>query len=347
VIDYIPKKLIKKEDLNLWQYDKILDKYPYVKRYLGNIFNEWIENLANPFETDWITALYKDELQFLELQKTTIEPTEIIRKINSVSAEISGYRYLKKRGYKNIEKIYEYGDWKYDNGIMSVKHKESIMNSYIYVENIIKGLAYIQENDIIRKYNSIFLKNSEGLGYKELKLLYEYLRKHLIENLIESDKILIDYPDYYRKELNFSYNNYNAKLYINSRTAHIQIYISLNKEKSIELEFNSEKPPNIPDISTIMSILTDKNAYFRGEKREIKLYKYITEIIKKECNKKRKPNILWICIDLSPIDAEKINDKCEQIKFLEIINKDHCIKTVLSFNVYPSFGKAITILESQ
>lgn len=360
----LPEKFVKRDTLNSWIIYKILGKYPLVKNYLGEIFSVWIENLSNPFEIPWIRYLYKDRLDFLEknlkqleskissvniknlfeeLPKRVKEPIGIVKKINSLAGEICVYGYLKeKKGFKTIEKIEPYGDWKCDGEfIVSVKRKESISASYENVENIVTSLAYIEENEIVRKYNKISLSGLDTLGYKQLNKVYKYLRNYLVKDLQELDKeletgIILD------KTKAVSTNKKDdLKLEINCNQKNlypIQFTLTLTPTKRVEIYFD-----NRFSALNIIAFPTDKDSFFNGEK--IKVKEYIEQKIE-EINKKQiKPDILWIDISLHPRYEETIKRKSEQEYFQDITNskKYAKFKTILSFTTM--FGEEPVILE--
>lgn len=358
----LPNKLVKRDTLNSWISDEISGKYPLVKNYLGEIFSACIENLSNPFEIPWIRNLYKDKLKFLEknlkqlerkissvnikklfdeLPKKAKEPIGIVKKINSLAGEICVYGYLKeKMGFKTIKKIELDGDWKCDGEfIVSVKRKESISSSYENVENIVTSLAYIEENEIVRKYNRISLGKWDKLGDKHLNIIYKYLRDDLIKDLVESDNRLVS-SKYWENTKSVPIDEeYALKVEISGNSENIypiQIIYSINNKKNVFMNFGNE--PSLNVIATT----TDKDSYFNGDKIELK--SYIICKIKDVCKKTKKPDIFWIDILLHPRYEEIIKSESEQEFFKQIIKGYNCIKTVLSFT--PRFGEKSIILES-
>ena len=358
----LPEKFVKRDTLNSWISDKILGKYPLVKNYLGERFSLWIKNLANPFEIPWIRYLYKDRLDFLEknlkqleskitsanienlfeeLPKRAKEPLGIVKKINSLAGEICVYGYLKReKGFNKVEKINMYGDLRCNGEfIVSVKRKESITAPYENVENIIASLAYIEENEIVRKYNKIFLGKLDKLGYKHLNTIYKYLRNHLIKDLVESNKKLESSKSWTKTKSVSIDDEYDLQLEIHGYPGNIyqiQIFLSLNNAKNVVMNFGREP------FLKVMVTSTDKDNYFNGDKIELK--RYIICKIKDVCKKAIKPDILWIDILLHPRYEEIIKRKSEQEYFRDIIKGCACIKTVLSFT--PRFGEKPVILES-
>lgn len=361
----LPEKFVKKEELNsLFDY-KYLDSYPLINQYLGEKIKAWIENLANPFEIRWIRDLFNGKLNSLEekfknlenkmtssnlkqmLQELPInskEPVEFVRKIKSIAGEINIYEHLKgEKGFETVEKISQTGDFKCNDEItVSVKRKESIVAPYEYVENIIKALAYVEENEIIRKYNKISLNKLDKLGYRHLNLIYKYLRNYLLKDLIESDKKLKN-GTYCDETKSISiYNNYDLKLEISrdpGSSYQIEITLYLDNTKNVEIKFDSRF-----SSLNIFGFTTDKDAFFEGEKIEIK--EYIEDKIDEVCRKEKKPDILWIDVLLHPCYEKTIKSIAEQIYFKDIINSKKYVefKTILSFTTI--FGEEPVILES-
>jgi len=296
MINSLPKKFVKRKELNLWMYDKILDKYPLVKNYLRGKFKSWVKNVTNPFEIPWIMSLYKGKLDFLEgnlknlekkmtssnikhfLEELPIkskEPIEFVRKIKSIGGEINIYGYLKgKKGFKTVEKISQNGDFKCDDKIIvSVKRKESIYAPYEYVENIIKALTYVEENEIIRKYNKISLSELDKLCYANSNLIYKYLRNYLVQDLQESDKKIMNDECWNETKLCSIDVKHTLKLEINvnpKSSYQIEIMLYLDNTKNVEIKFNSIFPS-----SNLFGFSTDKDAFFEGEKIEVQAKKYL------------------------------------------------------------------------
>ena len=371
MINSLPEKFVKREDLNLWVYDKILDKYPLVKNYLRGKFKSWVKNVTNPFEIPWIMSLYKEKLDSLEenlknlerkmtssnikqfLEELSIkskEPVEFARKIKSIAGEINIYGYLKgAKGFETVEKISQNGDLKCDDKIIvSVKRKESISAPYEYVENIIKALAYVEENEIIRKYNKISLSKLDKLGYRHLNLIYKYLRNYLVRNLQELDKKIMNGECWNETKLCSIDEKHTLKLEINvdpGSSYQIEITLYLDNTKNVEIKFESRF------LSlNIFGFSTDKDAFFEGEKIEVEVKEYIKKYIKDKIDevfaKERKPDILWIDVLLHPRYEEAIKQKSEQAYFRSIINsvKYAEFETILSFT--SRFGAESVILET-
>ena len=362
----LPKKFVKRDDLNSWYRDGTLSKYPLVDHYLGKWLQYWIKHLSNPFEIYWIRLLYENKIDYLEdIQKHLEEnigrndmkelfceifegvkdPIEISRKIGSISTEMRIYKYIREKyNCKNIKKIHKIGDWNCDNKIISVKGKEPISTPYENVENIILSLAYIEENRIIRQYNEIDLKNFEGLGYKDLNSIYYYIRKELISDLIESDNKLKLNNGYFSEEKEIN-NNIILKIDVNINKkyrAPIQFSINFNNQKSINIQFR--KGNYVKGYDIISTGYGAFSCYRNGQ--EIKLDKYVIGKINEICDndKKPKPDILWIDIELHPSFVSTIKTKIAQEHFRDIINRSSCVKTILSFyNIYDSNDKTIIL----
>ncbi len=373
MINSLPEKFVKGVKLNSWFDNRSLDSYPLVNRYLGEKIKTWVKNLANPFEIPWIRALYKGKLNFLEknledlkrkitstnLQKCfeelplgakNLDPIEIVKKIKSIKGEICICGYLKgKKGFKKVEKIKQYGDWKCDDEIIvSVKRKESISAPYEYVENIIKALAYIEENEIVRKYTMLSLNKLEKLKYEYLNMIYKYLRNYLVRDLQESDKKIMN-GVCCNETKSFSIDRKHTlklEIGVNPEASYpIELILLVNKTKNVKIYFSSEPFFNRLSLNTIT---TDKDAFFDGKKIESKEYikEYIEEKIEGVCKQEIKPNILWIDILLHPCYEKTIKSIAEQIYFKDIINSKKYVefKTILSFT--SRFGAESVILET-
>ena len=356
MIDSLPEKFIRGEELNSWFDNKSLDSYPLVNQYLGEKVKTWIKNLANPFEIPWIRALYKGKLNFLEknlkdlkrkitstnlkkcfeelpLGAKDLNPIEIVKKIKSIKGEICICGYLKgKKGFKKVEKIKQYGDWKCDDKIVvSAKRKESISAPYEYVESIIKALAYIEENEIVRKYNKISLSKLDRLGYRQLNLIYKYLRNYLVQDFQELDKKIMN-GMCWNATKSFSIDREHSlklEISLNPGVSYpVQLMFFVNRNQNVEINFRNEPLLNKLQLNTTT---TDKDAFFDGEKIEIK--EYIEEKIDEVCGKEKRPDILWIDVLLHPRYEETIKRISEQNYFRNIINSERCleVKTILSF----------------
>jgi len=367
VIGLLPEKFVKRAKLNSWFDNKSLDRYPLVNYYLGEKLKAWIKNLANPFEIPWIMSLYKGKLNFLEnnlkdleskitspnlkkcfeelpLGAQDFDPIEMVKKIKSIKGEICICGYLKaKKGFKKVEKIKQYGDWKCDDKVVvSAKRKESISAPYEYVESVIKALAYVEENEIIRKYNKISLSKLDKLCYANSNLIYKYLRNYLVRDLQESDEKVMNGESWNETKTCSIDEKHTLKLEINvdsGSSYQIEITLYLDNTKNVEIKFGSRF-----SSSNIFGFITDKDAFFEGEKIEIK--EYIENKIDEVCRKEKKPDILWIDVSLHPRYEETIKKESEQAYFRNIINSKENVefKTILSFTIV--FGEKPVILET-
>lgn len=79
---------------------------------------------------------------FYELESQEGGTEEILKKLESLIFEICTGLKLKKRGFKNLEKINKYGDWKAEESIISVKSILDLDFNFQIIDNVLRGLIY-------------------------------------------------------------------------------------------------------------------------------------------------------------------------------------------------------------
>lgn len=370
----LPKTTIKKDEINIWksEYDKILSqsKYYLVKKYLYNSFKKFIEKSNNPFEIPWIRDLHDNSLSWLneflsqinmpetemeevlnELEKENHkDPIKYIRKINSISGELIVYNELKKEGNNNIHKIHEFGDWKVDGKIYSVKDCESITTKYGYVEDVICGLVYTEGNEILRNYTSVRISNIDNFSDNDLYSLLNYFRYKLINRLIEGDKKLaygFFYPDNEPEEIRINNKN-TIKLQMygippGTKPAPYNLSVSLVLDNNKRLSISFRKSP-----FPLIHLFTEHDTFGVGskwKKEDIEGLKHkISGKIKDTCRKEYLPDVLWINIFLHCEFYETYNKDDVIEEFRKLINKEKCFKTKVLFIPTPKFSEYKTIM---
>lgn len=213
MIDLIPSCLIKKDSINDWNsYSKNIDKFPYVKKYLEPLLIRCIENTNNPLAIGWVVSLLRGTLDglektlrkleddlgednlrgvFRELEKSKASDADQINvKIDSLWGEISVFNSLKKR-YSLVEKLDEIGDWLCDGStILSVKTKLDLDLNYELIENSIKSLYFLEENDDMIRYNTISLMRPIHIDHAFREKIIWFIENHLSDSIIRSDKLM-------------------------------------------------------------------------------------------------------------------------------------------------------------
>lgn len=206
MLDIMPQKLIRKNDLNNWgRYSDNISNY--VKKYLQDTLKYWIEHINNPLSIRWVLELFEGEIDYLdktlkeleekinendlkdlikELPKKTKYPSEITKKILSLNGELYALNELSQK-YKNIKRIYSVGDWECDDTIFSIKSILDLDFNYQVMENHIRSLFFIEENNTLRNYDYILLQAQENIDDKFREKIISFLEVELINLLIKCD----------------------------------------------------------------------------------------------------------------------------------------------------------------
>lgn len=272
MIDIMPQKLISKNDLNNWSYySNNIGSLIYVKKYLQDVLKYWVENIGKPLSIPWVLDLFEGKLDWLdkklgkleerlkednleklleELQRT--KPSdEANKKIFSLEGEIFVFRELSKK-YKNIKKIEEDGDWEYNNTIGSVKSKLCLDFNYRLIENTLRGLFFIKENDVLRNYNYIRLGDRKNIGDKFRQKIICFLEEDL-NDLLSSLR-----PNYILEEMRLRRDYYDDKQSKDLGYLLVNIYECGNsKDKGIEIIIKEDRPGE-PELNHKIEIILEK-----------------------------------------------------------------------------------------
>ncbi len=220
MIDLLRGCLIKKDSINEWDsYPKNIDKFPYVKKYLEPLLRKWIKSTSNPLAIEWVVLLLtggmerseeafkglednlgednlRKVLNELENSKKSIkskkeDADQISIKIASLWGEILVYSSLKER-YGFVEKMEKTGDWLCNGSIIiSVKTKLDLDLNYELIENSIRSLFYLKENDAIgRRYSIVSLMRPVNIDHAFRQKINWFIEKHLSDSIIRSDKLM-------------------------------------------------------------------------------------------------------------------------------------------------------------
>lgn len=355
MLDLMPKRYIKHSEINNWNmYADGLNEFPYVKKYTEEIFKKWIANLQNPLANRWIkklftknldifdTRLYEIENQigeknllafFEELYCENSESEKLYTKIDSIWGEILAFSEIAKVGYKSIEKIPRIGDIERDNSIFSVKTILDLDVNYQIIEETIRGISFIEENAIIRKYNYVKFSDGENIDYDFLSSISDFINHSLVDTLDyltkqkdqEYIKIEIFKSMFYK--IHNTQSLLEAKIYshfTNDISYIIELsekrYQSKNKNHRIKFQFTDD----LKQQKNFYYVSYDTNTYFEGnEISKIFLKNRITEKINEFDRSfvnvlKEKKFIGWINISIHPQHENfVINNKQ---KFKSIIN---------------------------
>lgn len=323
---------IKRNQINKWfgNYDIILSKpeNQFVKRFLGKYLKKFVKNVDNPYEIPWIRGLKEEriswvdefikefrektkipdrdiEKMFRELEGNYTDAVDIIRKIYSLSGEITALEHLVDIGYTGIKRIRKVGDWRTGRGERtSVKTLESIESKYEYFENVRKGLLCIEENEILRKYKGPIMKNFIDVDYKGMNVILKFMREYLCGILEKTEKLLR------KKNQNIPYENImdvvpkegsSIEVVINGLKKKQNKY-SINIEfclgdKNPELKFESSDKPYMY-ISSIKDIDTKMASKTWGKEDKSRLIEKIKRKIDREYEREDVPEVIWISVIL-------------------------------------------------
>lgn len=364
MIDLMPKKLISINNINDW--NKYLDNFKnlnYLKKYLKDSFRVWVENCKNPLSIPWISYLLEDNLEkqennFKKLENflgknnfdnliselvndKTKNPHAISKKIESLFGEIFAFSEIIKK-YKNIKKINENGDWLCDgNVILSVKTKFSLDYNYQLIENTIKSLFFIKENNILRKYNDINLEQFKNIDDKFRNKVVWFLESHLASLLEFFDFQLNHWSSLNLSEIKYFFENnklqssleLDSDIYQENSKNYIDIF--LKEYRSGEPELNHQIKISLSELDNqdIVDISFDTNSFWNGSEidwESLKIKNLLEEFDSKyiKVKEQKKDFIGWINITIHPKHEN-------YILYEEILKKN--LKTIISKRKYKIF----------
>lgn len=341
MIDKLPTKLITRQKCNDWNsYSQNLTNYKYVSHYLGEKIKFWVENLKYPLEVTIIYNLFLDKLNYLddnlnkletwlgkenlikvcnEIEKNTALSYQVNKRFTSLNGEIEVFNELKTES-NEIVKINEYGDWIITNRIISVKTITDLDYNYKNIENTLKSLSLIIDNEIIRKYNDIKILNAESINYNSLENTLEFIRSDALTFLEDYSIKEIGFPEIGEQQ---EFSNGKVKIYIDSfeenGSRRINFTISplmqvLNgHSESVNIEFRE----NEKIFENIFAVTYDIYGYFREEKFNLeKISKRIQQMIDRTniCEKFENNLELWIVLSLHDKHANYIINESNKLQ---------------------------------
>jgi len=358
MIDKLPSKLISKDDVNNWDlYSTNLKKYGYIDKYLGNKIETWVRRLENPLELPIIYNLFIDKLNYLDdnlrrleeyLGKENLEKlnSEIevksssahqnFQKIVSLEGEIVVYSELKKT-YGLINKVEKSGDWETEEKIISVKTITGLDHNYKNIENALRSLSCLEENEIIReKFNHINIFNAESLNYNLLNDLLDFIRKDMLGLLKDLSIIYIQFPEI---GIRNEYLREKVKVYIDVFEQYGRRKINFNIT-SLEKDLGAigiSFTENGDAFRGIISVSYDTNGYYMEEKINVdeiarRIQNIINEInIEYKIDKKFE---LWVVLYLHDKHSHYIMNSRQELKS-ELKNKVNYNSLSVFFLIIP------------
>jgi hypothetical protein len=368
MLDLMPAKLIGLKDLNNWnKYSKNLNNLYFVKKYLGDILKIWVENKNNfnPLSISLIANLFKNGLGsfnktlgkmeesigennlselFNELKIQKSDPSQITTKIHSLFGEIFTYSELIKK-YDKVNKIKVHGDWLCnDKTVVSVKTKNELDHNYEIIENTLRALYFIKENNVLRKYNNIRIDEGKNIDDKFRNSVIWFINLILSEFINFQDNQINKWNNFKLETTKYYFDN--AKLqsileveveFFKDNCSKSILSIFLKEDRSGEKESFSHQVKlrfnNWPDKKTL-SVLYDTNAYWVNDKidyQDLKnsVYDYLRKFDKSYITlKKQNKNLIgWINIFLHSkheVYISKSEDLKKEIKDM-VDNKEYKI----------------------
>ena len=339
MLDLMPAKLIGLKDLNNWnKYSKNLNNLSFVKKYLGDTLKIWVENKNNfnPLSISLIVNLFKNGLGsfnktlgkmeesigennlselFNELKIQKSDPSQITTKIHSLFGEIFTYSELIKK-YDKVNKIKEHGDW-LCNGktVVSVKTKNELDHNYEIIENTLRALYFIKENNVLRKYNNIRIDEGKNIDDKFRNSVIWFINLILSEFINFQDNQINTWNNFKLETTKYYFDN--AKLqsileveveFFKDNFSKSILSIFLKEDRSGEKESFSHQVKlrfnNWPDKNTL-SVLYDTNVYWVNDKIDYgdlknSIHDYLKKFDKSYSiiNKQNKSLVGWINIFL-------------------------------------------------
>jgi len=203
----LPEKPIPLRVARDWaNYEKSLGTTPLVRKYLLEILKGWVENpqIHNPLALPWLRALVNGDLGLLEqvliefesnigesnfskLISDLLRPNEPLqhthRCLSALFGEVMTFRKLRELGAENVEKISVWGDWLADGLTISVKTILDIDRNYQLIEDVVEGLACLEEYPMVRATYHFEVFNGEGLDDRFMAKVLDFLHADLEEML--------------------------------------------------------------------------------------------------------------------------------------------------------------------
>ncbi len=288
----IPNRLISTNDLNNWSiYKDALEKYEYVKKYLGEMLEYWVISLPNPLEIPEVFYLFEDRLSFLEdrfkimesslgeenlktlfkeREKKSVFAFQNFRSLISLNGEVIVYSELKK-GDEIVNKIKEIGDFETKNKIISVKTITSVDYNYVNIENLLRAMICIDENQIIReKFNQVSISNAESLKYNLIEDLLDFIRKDMLKFLQYLFLVRLTLPEI-GEQNSYSYKKIIIHTDVHEKSKRKEISFAIEGDEKGMKDNNSVKITFKENVSFkgIFSVTYDTNAYWIGEELDI------------------------------------------------------------------------------
>ncbi|MEO8211054.1 MAG: hypothetical protein ABI840_10875 [bacterium] len=111
------------------------------------------------------------------------EPSDIVKKLNSLTSEFIVYLNIKKTG-SIYRKATSYCDWESNEKCISVKYKNSIDFNYNIIEEFLRSLYFISEyKDVISNFQNVMIHKTDNLDDKFRTKIIGVLRDHLMHML--------------------------------------------------------------------------------------------------------------------------------------------------------------------
>jgi hypothetical protein len=382
----MPRKLISLKDINNWQrYSASLNDKAFVKKYLATILKKWVENLSNPLSINWVQWMYKDKMEkldkqlralenklgeenltliFRELKKEHGNTEAVIRKIESLEGELIAYEKLTSYGHKKLRKISKDGDWESDTTTISVKSILDLDLNYQLIENTLRGMIYIKENGILRKYSKIRLHGEKKLDDKFRTKIIWFLEVSLLSTLQfidgeleNTDNLEIETTKFYvEKGQPIGYLKICSHGYANKSRKTVKILLQEDRagKRKLERQLKIKLETNHTPYSKIFSIRFETNTYWDGHELN---FDYLQDSIQKHLykfdkDKQRLKNgkdfVGWINISIHSMHESYVLGNKQKIEaFLRKIKCDRQYKVMFCLNPQMRFDltKAI-ILEA-
>jgi hypothetical protein len=187
-------------------YERKLATTPLVHKYVGEILKGWVENprIQNPLALPWLRILIDGNLSFLEqilvefesdmgesnlsrlipdLLPTSAPLQHTSRCLSALFGEVMTFRKLKELGATDIKKLTTWGDWQANGLTISVKSILDIDKNYELIEDVVEGLACLEEYPMVRATNHFWVFHGEGLDDKFIEKILGFLHSDLEELL--------------------------------------------------------------------------------------------------------------------------------------------------------------------